>query len=107
MADKLEVPLTINQYIKSSRSYTAEKPVRNNLTAGITLLLADMGRACMPTSKNGWWSWVKTTSCEYLLRCSLNKIDSRHFWNLMDAVSVEAIEKIERDLLKKFLKYMD
>lgn len=101
VADKLEVPSTINQHIKSSRSYTAEKPVRNNLTAGMTLLLAAIGRACMPTSKNGWWSWAKTTSCEYLLRCSFNKMDSQHFWDLMDALPIEAIEKIERELLKK------
>ncbi len=100
----LDVPAIINQHTKSPRSYRAEKPVRNNLTTGSTLLLGAMGRVCMPTSKRGWWSWAKTTSVEYLLRHSLSKIDSQHFWDLMDALPVEAIAKIERELVEKTFK---
>jgi transposase len=103
VASKLDVCSIINQHINSSRSYMPEKPIRNNLTAGITFLLAAMGRVCMPTSKRGWWNWAKTTTCEYLLRCSLSKIDSQHFWDLMDCLPVEAIEKIENQLLEKVL----
>ena len=103
VACKLDVCNIINQYIKAPRSYMPEKPVRNNLTAGFTFLLAAMGRVCMPTSKRGWWNWAKTTSLQYLLRCSLSKIDSQHFWDLMDCLPVEAIEKIETQLLKKVL----
>jgi transposase len=101
IANELNVPDTINKYIKSQRPYMSEKPVRNNLTAGMTFLLGAIGRVCMPTSKRGWWNWAKTTSCEYLLRCSLSKIDSQHFWDLMDSLPVDAIEKIELDLVKK------
>lgn len=100
----LDVPAIINQHTKSPRPYRAEKPVRNNLTAGSTLLLGAMGRVCMPTSKRGWWSWAKTTSVEYLLRQSLRKIDSQHFWDLMDALPVESIAKIERELVEKTFK---
>lgn len=100
----LDVPAIINQHTKSPRPYRAEKPVRNNLTAGSTLLLGAMGRVCMPTSKRGWWSWAKTTSVEYLLRHSLSKIDSQHFWDLMDALPVESIAKIERELVGKTFK---
>ena len=107
VADKLEISSTINKYIKSNRSYMSKKPVRNNLTAGITLLLGAIGRVCMPTSKRGWWDWAKTTSCEYLLRCSLSKIDSQHFWDLMDALPVKAIEKIESELLLRAFKQYD
>jgi len=103
VAGEIDVCNIINQHIKSPRSYRAEKPLRNNLTAGITFLLAAMGRVCMPTSKRGWWNWAKTTTCEYLLRCSLSKIDSQHFWDLMDSLSPEAIEKVENQLLKKVL----
>ncbi len=84
-----------------------EKPTRNNLTAGITLLLGSIGRICMPTSKRGWWDWAKTTSCEYLLRCSLSKIDSQHFWDLMDSLPVDAIAKIELELLENVIKVYD
>lgn len=103
VASKLDVCSVINQHIKSPRSYMSEKPIRNNLTAGITFLLGAIGRVCMPTSKRGWWNWAKKTSCEYLIRCSLSKIDSQHFWDLMDCLPVEAIEKIENQLLKKVL----
>lgn len=103
VANKLDVCNEINRHIKSTRTYMPEKPIRNNLTAGVSFLLAAIGRVCMPTSKRGWWNWAKTTSCQYLLRCSLSKIDSQHFWDLMDALPVEAIEKIEERLLKKVL----
>ena len=104
VAHHLNVPAVINKYIKSPRSYMAEKPTRNNLTAGITFLLGAIGRVCMPTSKRSWWDWAKSTSCEYLLKCSLSKIDSQHFWDLMDALPVEAIPKIEQELLEKAFK---
>ena len=100
----LGVPAIINQHIKSPRPYRAEKPVRNNLTAGSALLLGAMGRVCMPTSKRGWWNWAKTTSIEYLLRHSLSKIDSQHFWDLMDTLPVESIAKTERELVEKTFK---
>jgi len=101
VAHKLEVPSVINKYVQSPRPYMPEKPIRNNLTVGMTLLLGALGRVCMPTSKRGWWNWARTTSCEYMLRCSLAKIDSQHFWDLMDALPVESIEPIEAELLLK------
>ena len=84
-----------NKHVNSKRSYT--KPIRNNLTVGATIRLAAIGRACQPTSKDGWAEWAKTTSLSYLLRISLNKIDSQHFWDLMDALPEESIGKIEED----------
>jgi len=104
VAGKLDIVTTINKYINSSRQYMPSKPIRNNLTAGATFLLAAIGRVCMPTSKRGWWSWAKTTSLEYLLRCNFNKIDSQHFWDLMDSMPVQNIEKAEHEILKRVLK---
>lgn len=101
LAQKLDIVNEINLHIKSPRHYMAEKPIRNNVTAGATLLLGAVGRVCMPTSKRGWWTWARKTSCEYLLRASLSSIDSQHFWDLMDALPVPAIEKIESALLKR------
>ena len=100
VAHRLNVVATINRHIHSQRSYWPDQPLRNNLTAGITLLLAAVGRACMPTSKRGWWNWAQTTSCEYLLRVSLSKLDSQHFWDLMDCLSEEAIQKVQLELLR-------
>lgn len=100
VARKLDVVAVINRHIHSRRSYWPDKPLRNNLTAGITLLLAAIGRVCTPTSKRGWWTWAQSTSCEYLLRVSLSKLDSQHFWDLMDCLDKDAIEKVELDLLR-------
>jgi len=104
IASKLEIVKTVNKYTDSKRHYTSKKPIRNNLTAGITLLLAAIGRICMPTSKRGWAAWAKTTSLAYLMRHSLSKIDSQHFWDLMDAIPEEVIPKIEESILKKVFK---
>ena len=107
VARKLDVVAVINRHIHSQRSYWPDRPLRNNLTAGITLLLAAIGRVCMPTSKRGWWTWAETASCEYLLRVSLSKLDSQHFWDLMDCLPEDAIEKVELDLLRNLQQQYD
>ena len=103
VAAKLDIVNILNKYVKSSRHYVAEKPVRNNLTTGITFLLGSIGRVCMPTSKMGWWNWAKTTSAEYLLRCSLSKVDSQNFWDLMDSFPEKAIASAEQEILTRLL----
>jgi len=104
VAAKLEIVDILNKHVKASRHYVAEKPVRNNLTAGITFLLGAIGRVCMPTSKMGWWNWAKTTSAEYLLRCSLNKVDSQHFWDMMDSFPEASIASAEQEILTRVLE---
>lgn len=101
IAEKLDVCAIINAHVKSNRNNIAEKPIRNHLTAGATLLLSAIGRSCLPTSKRGWVGWAKTTSLEYLLKTNVSKMDSQHFWDQMDAIPISAIEKIEEGLLKK------
>ena len=103
LAKKLGIVATINKHTLSTRKYWPKQPIRNDLTAGITLLLAAIGRVCMPTSKRGWHDWAKTTSCDYLLRISSVKLDSQHFWDLMDCISIESIEKIEFEILQNVL----
>ena len=107
VARKLDAVAVINRHVQSQRGYWPEKPLRNNLTAGITLLLAGIGRVCMPTSKRGWWTWAQTSSLEYLLRVSLAKVDSQHFWDLMDCLPEDAIEKVELDLLQNLQQHYD
>lgn len=99
IARELDIVEIINQHVRSPRPYFAPKPLRNNLTVGASLLLGAIGRICAPTSKRGWQAWAKTTSCEYLLRTSLSKVDSQHFWDLMDALPLEKISEIETKLL--------
>lgn len=107
LAKELNVVAIINKHIQGRRPYMSQKPKRHGLTAGITLLLAAIGRVCMPTSKRGWWNWARTTSCEYMLRVSLSKMDSQHFWDLMDCLPQEAIPKIESELLRQVMTRYD
>lgn len=104
VASSLDIPSIINKYIHSTRPYFNPKPIRNNLTAGFTYLLGAIGRACMLTSKRGWYTWAKTTSLKYLLRLNLSKVDSQHFWDLMDALPEENIPKVEEEIIKKVFK---
>jgi len=104
VAASLDIVGILNRYVKSSRHYVAEKPVRNNLTTGITFVLGAIGRVCMPTSKMGWLNWAKTTSVEYLLRCNLSKVDSQHFWDLMDSFPEDAISSAEQEILTRLLE---
>ena len=43
VAAKLDVAGILNKHVKSTRSYMSEKPVRNNLTAGVTFCLGPWG----------------------------------------------------------------
>lgn len=97
VARTLDVPAIINKHLGTEGG----RPVRHHLTVGATLLLGAVGRVCMPTSKRGWAHWAQTTSCEYLLRTALSGVDSQHFWDLMEAVPVEAIERIEQEILER------
>lgn len=101
VAEQLEIPALINEHVASARPYMADKPIRNGLTVGMTLLLGAIGKVCTPTSKRAWWPWARTTSLEYLLRLALSNVDSQHFWDQMDALPVEAIERIEETLLRR------
>lgn len=105
VASILDICNVLNGFVHSTKGYTAEKPIRNNLTAGASLMLAALGRACVVTSKDGWSQWARTTSLEYLLRTSFSKVDSQHFWDAMDAFPVEAIEEAELQILKNTLRH--
>ena len=105
VASTLDICHVLNGFVHSTKEYTAEKPIRNNLTVGASLMLAALGRACVITSKDGWAQWARTTSLEYLLRTNFSKVDSQHFWDSMDAFPVESIENAELKLLENTLHH--
>ncbi|WP_169703051.1 hypothetical protein [Candidatus Kuenenia stuttgartiensis] len=95
VANALDVPSVINKYIKSPRQYCAKKPVRNNLTPEVPSCWVPWGECvCLPAKEDGGIGQRRHTA-EYLLRHSLSKIDSQHFWDLMDALPEESIAEIE------------
>jgi transposase len=102
IAQELNLVELINRYVPAGRS--GRPPQRANLTVGATLVLAAIGRACCPTSKQGWYEWCQTTSLEYLCRRSFKALDSQHFWDQMQAFAVEHIGEIEQALVKRLIE---
>lgn len=93
VARDLDVVEAINRHVREPR-------IRDGLTVGGSLFLAALGRICHPTSKRNWYEgWARHTSLPLILRMSLNKIDSQHFWDQMDQVPEEAIPLIEQELV--------
>ncbi len=101
-AKNLDIVNIINKYVPAGSS--GDKPMRDGLTVGASFLLAAIGRACRPTSKMGWYDWSKTTSLEYCLKSSFNKLDSQHFWDQMNALPEESIPCIEEEIVSQLLR---
>jgi len=100
MAEELQVVETINRHLPEHC-----KQLRDGFTVGGSLLLAAIGRACKPTSKQNWYQgFARHTSLVYLLRMSLSKLDSQHFWDQMDSVPASAIPLIEEDLVRTMIE---
>jgi len=96
MAEELQVVETINRHLPDDC-----KQLRDGFTVGGSLLLAAIGRACKPTSKGNWYQgFARYTSLAYLLKMSLSKLNSQHFWDQMEAVPDSAIPLIEDDLVR-------
>jgi transposase len=100
LAEELQVVDIINRHLPDS-----SKEIRDGFTVGGSLLLSAVGRACHPTSKMNWYEgFAKQTSLSHLLRRSLVKLDSQHFWDQMEAVPVPVIPLIEEDLVSKVIE---
>ena len=98
IAEELQIVQIINKHIPC-------KQLRDGFTVGGSLLLAAIGRVCYPTSKRNWFQgWARYTSLSYLLRMSINKLDSQHFWDQMDALPTEAIPLIEEDIVNTLIE---
>lgn len=98
IAEEFKIVETINKHLKT-------KPFRDGFTVGGSLLLAAIGRVCQPTSKRNWHEgWARHTSLSYLLRMSLSKLDSQHFWDQMEALPTDVIPFIEQDIVANLLE---
>lgn len=98
IAEEFKIVETINKHLKT-------KSFRDGFTVGGSLLLAAIGRVCHPTSKRRWHEgWARHTSLSYLLRMSLSKLDSQHFWDQMEALPTDVIPFIEQDIIANLLE---
>lgn len=100
VAEELQIVETINRHLPEP-----SRNMRDGFTVGGSLLLAAIGRACRPTSKDNWYKgFARYTSLSSLLRMSLVKLESQHFWDQMEAVPTSAIPLIEQALVLKMLE---
>jgi transposase len=100
LAEELEVVDLINRHLPD-----ASKELRDGFTVGGSLLLSAVGRACHPTSKMNWYEgFAKHTSLSQVLKMSLVKLDSQHFWDQMEAVPISVLPRIEEDLVSKVIE---
>lgn len=98
IAEEIQIVETINKHIK-------KKQLRDGFTVGGSLLLAAIGRVCHPTSKRNWYQgWAKKTSLSYIIRMSLSKLDSQHFWDQMDLLPTSVIPNIEEEIVSTIIK---
>ncbi len=97
LAEELRMVDIINKYVPPMVS--GKKPIRDGLTVGATILLGAIGRACLPSIKRSWYSWARKTSLAYSLRATLKRLDSQHFWDQMNAIPVEQIPKMEKEIV--------
>lgn len=104
-AIELDVINIINKYIPPNKA--GVKPKHDNLTVGASFLLAAIGRACHPTSKLAWYDWCKETSLEYCLKTQFKKLNSQHFWDQMDTLPIEVVDKIEEEIITKLISLQD
>jgi transposase len=71
---------------------------RQGLSMGQYLLLAAINRAVQPTSKTQLAEWHRQTALARLLPARGSQLSSQAFWNHMDGVSEQDIQRIEREL---------
>ena len=100
LAEEVEVVNIINRHLPEP-----SKKFRDGFTVGGSLLLSALGRACHPTSKMNWYEgFAKHTSLSHLLKMSLAKLDSQHFWDQMEAVPVSILPRIEEELVCRVIE---
>jgi len=73
-------------------------PQRQALSVGQTLLLAAVGRALHPTSKQGWAGWAAGTTLGKLWGLEPEQVTSQFFWDQMDRLKAGALDGLQVEL---------
>lgn len=73
-------------------------------SVGTYLLVATLNRCLAPCSKASIEQWFQTTALRRLLNLRPEQLSSQRFWDNMDRVSREALERIEADLASHLVR---
>lgn len=77
---------------------------RDRLTIGETLLICSIYRASLPGSKRAFCEWAAGTSLPFLLGFNPKRLTSQHFWDQMERVREEDMERIETEITKRLIE---
>jgi len=102
VVEQYEIIDIINRNIPL-KSKGDSKQIRDGLTVGASLVLRAIQRVCHPCSNREFYSWTKSTSLAYLLGISCSKLNSQHFWDQMNELPIEAIPKIEEEIVHRVI----
>ncbi len=94
-AEELDLINIFNRYFSAQ--------VRDGLSVGESLLLAAIHRAIKPGSKRAFSAWVKQTTLPEIACFNPEKLDSQHFWEQMDTVTDEQLEKVEKEITQRMI----
>jgi transposase len=95
LAERLGVVELIDRHARPPRP---GRPGRQALSVGQTLLLAAVGRALHPTSKQGWAGWAAGTTLGKLWDFQPEQVTSQFFWDQMDRLPAGALEGLQIEL---------
>ena len=97
LAQELDVAGRINRAIAPD----ADVQIRDGLTVGESMLASIISRACAPRSKRAFADWAKTTYLPALMNFTAADLTSQHFWDRMNALSVDQLTVIEQELVRE------
>ncbi|OGF58672.1 MAG: hypothetical protein A2Y62_03980, partial [Candidatus Fischerbacteria bacterium RBG_13_37_8] len=80
--------------------------MRDGMSMAETLLMTSIYRACKPASKRAFSEWAEGTTLPHIMGFQAGRMTSQHFWDQMDAVKQEAIERAEEEIAKTLIKTM-
>ena len=73
-------------------------------STGTYLALAALNRLVAPCSKAGFADWWKTTAADRFTKVPVSVLDHRRFWDAMQAVTLEQMEEISRQIAVRIVQ---
>jgi transposase len=98
IAEEIKLIETINRHTNKREQ---------GFSVGEYLHIITLNRALYPRSKRGIRRWYERTILPFILRIPPEKLTSQAFWDHMEYLSEEAIERIEKELSSRIIELYD
>ncbi len=80
--------------------------MRDGMSVAESLLMISIYRACRPASKRAFSEWAAGTTLPHSMGFEVRRMTSQHFWDQMNSVKEEEIERAEEEIAKTLVKTM-